>query len=206
MKVGKSIQKAIDDWEDGDSESAIMHACIAIDGTAKKAFPNLASNKIRFTKLLRDNYFILGPMGAPGIDLVNTRFPVQVKKPTTPDKKPDIADVIYEIHRCYHAHGDELPNGFELQRDAMNYCDGTTMVFEEGRARLSDRIIFGLCAVAVFSTHNKDQSVPEGYFLTFGKSAKLVINEWWGRAGDFHAISALEPMPSVKLDFADWMK
>jgi len=193
----------------GKVEIASRPSCtpvFAIDGTAKKAFPNLAGNKIRFTKFLRDNYFIFGPMGAPGIDLVNTRFPVQVRKPTTLDGKPDIADVIYEFHRCYHAHGDELPNGFELQRDAMDFRGITTMVFEEGRARLSDRIIFGLCAVAVCSVHNKDQSVPDGYFLTFGNSAKLVINEWWGRSVDFPAIAALEPMPLVKLAFADWMK
>lgn len=54
---------------------------------------------------------------------------------------------------------------------------------------------------------NKDQSVPDRYYLTFGRSAeKLMINEWWGRAADFPAIAAKEPMPSVTLDFGDWMK
>lgn len=33
-----------------------------------------------------------------------------------------------------------------------------------------------------------------------------MINEWWGRAADFPAIAAKEPMPSVTLDFGDWMK
>jgi hypothetical protein len=79
------------------------------------------------------------------------------------------------------------------------------MVFENGKTRLSDRIIFGLCAVAVLSPHNSDQSVSDGYFLTFGHSAKLMINEWWGRSDEFPAIAALEPMPLIKLDFGDWM-
>jgi hypothetical protein len=30
-----------------------------------------------------------------------------------------------------------------------------------------------------------------------------MINEWWGRAKDFPAIAAQEPMPQVKLDFGD---
>ena len=79
------------------------------------------------------------------------------------------------------------------------------MQIEQGRVRLSDRIIFGLLAVAVLSPANKDQVVPEGYYLTFGESVKLVINEWWGRASDFPAIAAQDPTPQVKLDFRNMM-
>jgi len=206
MKIGKLIRKAIDEWQNEDYETAMLFACIAVDGTAAKASPNKSQNKKRFTDFLRANYSIFGPMGAPGIDLINTRFPVPVRAPTASGNTPDIADVIYSIHRCTHAHGDELTEGFELWPDARGSSPCTTILIEKGKIRLSDRVIFGLCAVAVFSPHNKDQSVPDGYFLTFGKSAKLVINEWWGRSVDFHAIAALEPMPLVKLDFADWMK
>lgn len=59
MKVGDSVRKAIDDWQAGEFESAMLHACNAVDGTAKKIYPNLGSNA-RFTKLLRDSYSILG--------------------------------------------------------------------------------------------------------------------------------------------------
>ena len=83
---------------------------------------------------------------------------------------------------------------------------GVDLEIERGKVRLSDRFIFGLLAVAVFSPANHDQSIKEldGYFLTFGKSAKLMINEWWGRASDFPAIAAQEPMPQAKLDFGNW--
>jgi hypothetical protein len=79
MKVGDSVRKAIDDWEDGESEAAMLHACNAVDGTARKVYPQLG-NKERFTRLLRDHYSVLGPMGAPGIDLEDTRFPVKVRR------------------------------------------------------------------------------------------------------------------------------
>lgn len=118
MDVGNSVRKAIDDWSMGDLEPAMLHACNAIDGTAKKAYPNVGNNE-RFTRLLRDNYSILGPMGAPGIDLVEIRFPVTLKNPKAPGGKPDIADVIYGVHRCTHGHGDEIPDGFELSAMQM---------------------------------------------------------------------------------------
>ncbi len=204
MNVGDSVRKAIEDWEHGEVESAMLHACNAVDGTAKKLYPMRGSNE-RFTGVLRENYAILGPMGAPGIDLVETRFPVTVPKPKAPGGGPDIADVIYGIHRCAHGHGDELPDGFALIQDAAGQKRLTRMEVERGKVRLSDRIIFGLLAVAVLSPVNRDQSVPDGYYLTFGESAKLVINEWWGRASDFPSIAAQDPMPQVKLDFGSWM-
>jgi hypothetical protein len=203
MNVGKSVRKAIDDWERGELEAAMLHACNAVDGTAKKLYPLLGSNE-RFTRLLRENYGILGPMAAPGINFVDTRFPVSVPKPKAPGGKPDLADVIYGIHRCSHGHGDELPDGFALIPDAAGANRLTHMEVERGKVRLSDRTIFGLIAVAVLSPANKDQSVPDGYHLTFGDTEKLLINDWWGRASDFPTIAAKEPLPNVKLDFGNW--
>jgi hypothetical protein len=206
MIVSQSVRKAIDDWQRGEFEPAMLHACNAVDGTAGKLYPT-SGNKARFTRTLRENYAILGPMGAPGIDLVETRFPVTVKGSTALDGKPDLADVLYGIHRCCHAHGDELPDGFELLQDASGPKRLTRMLVERGKVRLSDRVIFGLLAVAVLSPANRDQAINEldGYFLTFGESAKLVINEWWGRADDFPAIVAQDPTPQVKLDFGNWI-
>jgi hypothetical protein len=205
MIVSRSVRKTIDEWQQGDLESAMLHACSAVDGTARKLYPT-RGNKERFTRTLRENYGILGPMGAPGIDLVETRFPVTVKGPTAQDGKPDLADVIYGIHRCCQAHGDALPDGFELLRDVAGPKRLTRMLIERGKVRISDRVIFGLLAVAVLSPANRDQvsKEVEGYFLTFGESAKLVINEWWGRANEFPAIVAQDPAPQVKLDFRNW--
>ena len=53
------MRKAIDDGEAGEADAAMLHDRNAIDGTAKKPYPELGSN-VRFTQLLRDNYPILG--------------------------------------------------------------------------------------------------------------------------------------------------
>ncbi|GAB3253750.1 hypothetical protein [Chitinimonas naiadis] len=204
MNVGNSVRKSIEDWGGGDLDSAMLHACNAIDGTAKKLYPKEGSNA-RFTRLLREHYPILGPMGAPGLNLIETRFPVNVERPKAPGGKPDIADIIYGIHRCSHGHGQALPEGFELFRDANGPPRLTRIEITKGTVRLSDRIIFGLLAVAVMSPANQDQHVPVGYYLTFGTTEKLYINEWWGRYADFDAIAATDPTPQVTLDASQWM-
>lgn len=204
MDVGNSVRKAIDEWEGADHDSAMLHACNAVDGTAAKVYPKLGSNA-RFTGLLRDNYHVLGPMGVPGIDLERTRFPVKVENPKAGGAWPDLADVVYGIHRCCHAHGKALPGGFDLVPDASGPPGRTVMEVRNGIVRLSDRIIFGLLAVAVLSPANVGQQVPDGYHLTY-VTTRLPINEWWGRAADFPGIVATHPLPPlVRLDFGDWM-
>ena len=210
MDVGNSVRKAIDDYEHGEIDAAMLHACNAVDGTATKLHPNLGSNA-RFTKLLRDNYFILEPMAAPGINLEDTRFPVKVKYPKALGGQPDFADVIYGVHRCCHGHGEALPGGYELMPDATGQPGHTRLEVKKeapgmGRVRFSDRLIFGLLAVAVFSPANVGQRVPDGYHFTFGRGPiRLEMNDWWGRAADFPAVAATEPLPRVTLDFADLM-
>jgi hypothetical protein len=187
----------------------MLHACNAVDGTAKKVFGNTLGGKQRFVRLLRENYYVLGPMGLPGINIYETRFPIIVQKPTASDGKPDLADLIYGIHRCCHDHGDELPDGFELLANASGPHGYTKMQFSRGKAQLSDRIIFGLLAVAVFCPVNVGQRVPDGYFLLYATStdtASMIINEWWGRAADFPSLLAkFPPMPNITIDFSTWM-
>ncbi|PBP44169.1 hypothetical protein [Pseudomonas syringae] len=200
--VGNSVRAAIDEWERGEFEFAMLHACNAVDGTAAKVFPNEGSNA-RFTGLLREQYAIFGPMALPGIDLLATRWPVKVDRPKATGGLPDIADVIYGVHRCSHGHGRELPDGFELWPDAAGPDRHTRFSVEKGKLQLSDRVIFGLLGVAVFSPANIGQEVPEGYHLTFAGTIML-INDWWGRSADFLDLAASEPLPSVLLDFSNW--
>jgi hypothetical protein len=58
----------------------------------------------------------------------------------------------------------------------------------------------------VVPSRYKGHAVPDGYYLTFG-AEKLVINDWWRRVADFPAVVARgETMPSIKMDFNEWMK
>lgn len=200
--IGESIRKSIDDHLAGDTNFAMLHACNAIDGTAKKAYPSIGGSNLRFTTLLRDSYEILGPMGAPGFNM-DTRWPVELAKPKAVGGTPDIADVIYGVHRCSHGHGEDLPDGFELLADASGPANVTRLNVEQGKVQLSDRMIFALLSVAVLAEENRDQKVPDGYFLTYS-TTKIYINDWWGRKDDFLKLIEQDEMPSVEIDFSNW--
>jgi hypothetical protein len=193
MNIVKSVAKAIADWQLGDLESAMMHACNALEGTAKKAYPKLSKqSNLQFTTLIRDNYSILGPMAIPGLDLEKTRYDVKLDKPKAPGGKPDAADIIYGVHRCSHNHGQDLPDGYEL----IPGLNGCQIDFVTGKVRLSEKVIFGLLAIVVFSPVNAHQKTTYGYFLKFNDH-EFPINDWWGRASDFLEIVDNEPTPTL---------
>ena len=212
MKISDSVRLAIEDWELAKSdqtrlESAMLHACNALDGTAKKIWPK-ANNKDRFTRLIRQSYDFFGPMAMPCIDLENTVFSVPLNSSKKDNKGPDIADIIYSIHRCSHAHGDELEEGFSLIEDVKNDIIGqenSTNIrsdIEGGKVRLSDRTIFGLLGIAVFSPINKNQSDPKLYnfWLTFDKDMEFHINDWWGKKEEFLKIISQVTLPKIILN------
>jgi hypothetical protein len=200
MRIVDSVAKAISDWQSGDLESAMLHACNAVNGTASKAYEKIEGDRAKFTALLRDNYSILGPMGMPGIDLDKNRFGVDLKKTNPQIKEFDLADLIYKIHRCSHGHGDEVLKGFELIPDAAAPHGSTHFSSDlvNGTVRLSDRIIFGMLGVVVFSPVNALQKSDYGYFLSY-RGVELPINEWWGRAREFLEIVNLDYNPVVKI-------
>ncbi|NSX87638.1 hypothetical protein G6L86_18705 [Agrobacterium tumefaciens] len=201
MNVGRSVSKAIDEWEANDSESAMLHACNAIDGTAKKKNYPSGNNSSRFTKLLRDNYEILGILGMPGIDLERTLFPISLG--ASGNHFLDLADILYKVHRCTHGHGDELEHGFSLRPDAAGPSGYTSFEWNfPGKLMLSDRIIFGMIAVAVGAEENITQKATGNHYLTIGNSEPLLINDWWGRREDFILMVTSLEMPSVFMDFS----
>lgn len=201
--VGESVRKSLQDFDLGDIDFSMLHACNAVDGTAKKLFPNMRVAE-RFTRVLRDNYLILGPFGIPGINLVETRWPVKVRSPKAPGGLPDAADVIYGIHRCTHGHGEEMPAGFELIRNANSTSQNNWAKIEKGQVQFFDNLIFGMLAVAVASPVNAAQNATDGCYLTL-HNMKFNLKDWWGKREDLLAILSQMELPVVTINFAHMM-
>ncbi len=170
----------------------MLHACNAVDGTGKKRYPQEKSVAARFKRTIRDSLDIFGAVALTGLNVGLIRFPVAVKS-DLPDKRPDLADVIYGIHRCTHGHGDELPEGFELTAIEDGGDAVRIRLTRDGKLQLPISVVMGLLAVAIFAPENKDQLIGGGgdYALSLVWQ-RLMLNDWWGRGDDFRELTKLD--------------
>lgn len=197
MRLSKHVLYAIDDAEVGKMDAALMHACCAIDATAKKLYPS-EKVRTRYVQCLRKYYWIIEPMIGAGINLEETIFP-NVKLERV--KSPDMAEIIYEKYRCYHAHGDEIPASYMLVNPPGP--NQSEWIIGRDQMNVPDRIIWALLAVTVFSNVNASERSKGDYFLTLGED-RFVIRDWWGREDDFRPIATRYNQVRVKFDLDEF--
>jgi hypothetical protein len=105
MKISEHIKSSLDACESRELEKAMLFACLAVDGTAKKMYPQIKNVGERFKKFLVEYIEIIELMHG-GMDLQETIFPFK-------NNKGDIGikfeDIIYEKFRCNLAHGNDCP-------------------------------------------------------------------------------------------------
>lgn len=135
----------------------MLHACNAVDETGRKRYPTLGVGT-RFRTALRDSLDIYGVMATPGVDLEKTRFPVGVRSDLLPDKRPDIADVLYGIHRWLHGHADESSVEFEVS-PYVN-ASAALRIANDGKIQLPKSAILGCWPLPCLRRRTRARSFP----------------------------------------------
>ena len=131
-----------------------------------------------------------------GINLVETTF--ENLGPPMFRTAPDLAEVIYYVHRCGHAHGDEIPIAFAT-RPTIGPV-GSEWLLGPNILQMPHRIIWALASIAVFSRVNDGLRGSGGdRYLTWAKE-RYPIAEWWGREKDIRPIAAGWNTIRVKFD------
>jgi hypothetical protein len=198
MSVGDSVRQSLDHWGRRSWDGALQHACTAADATAKKRYPQIGV-ATRFKRTIRDSLDIFHVMTAPGIDFEKSRFPIAVKS-DLPDGRPDIADVLYGIHRSGHDHSDELPHGYELTPHGSK--SSSVHIWRNGKIQLPASAALGVLAVVVFAPENKGEPIPINYQLSWYQHT-FQINAWWGWDEHFREIVSVAQFSKLPLDFAE---
>jgi len=117
-------------------------------------------------------------------------------------KEPDLADIIYHIFRCSHAHAEEVPLTFTVlpsQQRILRWMIG----IEDKSVHMPDTVIFALLAVSVFSKVNVDIVSAGDLSLTWGNQTGYFIfpvKESWGREDEVKLLLAGKNMTRVKLN------
>jgi len=197
MRLTQHVLCAIDDADAGKFDAALMNACIAIDATSKRLFPSERRVRVRYIKCLRHYYWLLEPMIGVGINFSETRFSnVQLGK----NKAPDLAEIIYEVFRCSHAHGEEVPAQFSVVQSEGGFS--SQLLFGPGNLHIPDCVVWALLSVVVFSKANRLETTAGAYYLSLGGD-RYLIRDWWGREDDFKPIAEGQNRVKVILDGLD---
>ncbi len=194
MKLSQHVLCAIDDAVAGKLDAALLHACIAIDATSKRMYPSERKVGIRYVNCLRSYYWLLEPAMGAGFDLVETRFSnITLGK----NKQPDFAEVVYEVFRCSHAHGDEVPSAYSVTRSEGGFY--SEWLLAHGELHMPDRVIWALLSAAVFSKANRNEKTTGDYSLSLGNE-RFLICESWGKEDKFRLVAARYNQMRVKFD------
>jgi len=199
MEIADYVVCSIDDYEGHHKkhfklESSLLHACVALDGTASKFYPDKGVRS-RFIQIISEYYWLIEPMLAIGINLRETIFePIDLGS-----HEPNFAQIIYEIFRCNLAHGDNIPLGFEIEFTENDQW--RSAIIGKEKFVLPDTLTFALLSVVVFSEVNSEQRIGnEDYYLTHDQR-KFVIDEYWGKEEVVLDYFQSVDLPSVKLEF-----
>ena len=193
------MKRSLDHWESQHWGEAMMRASNAVDATAKKRYPGVGV-ATRFRRTIRDSLDIFASMASPGIDFTQTRFPIAVKSDLD-DGRPDIADVLFGIHRWIHGHDEDLPNGYALTPHGPR--PATIHLWRNGKIQLPASAAIGLLAVAVFAPENKGEAIPDGYHLSWNQH-EFRICLWWGWQDHYREAVSTARMSTEALDFSEF--
>lgn len=149
-------------------------------------FPTLG-NAERYKRCLRHFYWAIEPALGAGLNLDLTKFSnIKLRK----IQDPDFADIVYEVFRCAHAHGDEVPSEFEV---IFGNEHSRTWMMGDGVLQLPHTLLFALLFVAVFAPVNKGERDLPGAFLTLGAGDtknEFLISDSWGKSAMLEPIAA----------------
>lgn len=182
-----------------------MHACLAIEATARNVFSIQKASNSDYKNCLRMYWWILEAFGCPGINLEETKW-THLLLTNTYGKQilnPDLADIIYHIFRCADAHAQEIPVEYDLlPREGNKIILGIDLVRKS--VQLPESIIFALIAVSVFAKANSSIKSTGSHFLTWEDSQQnkysFLVKECWGREIDLKSIIDKNPPIRIKIE------
>lgn len=188
MKLEEHIFAGIEAFERGEQEHALLHACIAIDGSSQKKAAIPISKKSEYIRFIQDYYWILEPMTGSGINFDDTYWGnVKIKDDKDKDKENiDMARFIYYLFRCPQVHGKEIPSQYKL----IPRNPGSPLAYRiaEDRLHIPETLIWGLLGICVFAKVNSDIKTFTGHHFTLGNNVFL-ISDWWGEEDSFRHIA-----------------
>jgi hypothetical protein len=199
MKIADHIKYSLDACDSKELDKAMLFACLAVDGTAKKMYPDIQKVGERIRKFIVEHLDIIELMFG-GLNLKETVFPFK-------DNKGNIGvrfeDIVYEKFRCSLAHGDQLPDGYDI---TVKVADGIQqfMIDISGQSMtMPESAIYALGLPCVLAAVNADQKIGSNLYHYRDPINQYVVDRWWGKVECARKIMDFENQVRVKMDFSN---
>ena len=165
----------------------------AIEESAKRKWGR--GGKSTFLKFLRENYDVLQWFSGSAIDFSVMRFPTI--DPIFTDGKtidrPDLAEILYYIHRCALADGQDISENFGIIPRSADGGIGFNISKDGKFLNLPEPIAWGVLASVVFDSVNLDLQSRSGnhFTLSFEQNTYFLnVDLFWGEKVKLTRISS----------------
>ncbi|GGI53298.1 hypothetical protein [Oxalicibacterium solurbis] len=199
MKIADHIKHSLDACDSKDLDKAMLFACLAVDGTAKKMYPEIEKVGERFRKFIVEHLDIIELMHG-GLNLQETVFPFKNNKGKIGIK---FEDIVYEKFRCNLAHGDELPDGYGVTVKVADGIQQFMIDIEHQSMTLPESAIYALGLPCVLAPVNVDQRIGNNQYHYRDPINHYPIDRWWGKVECARSIMDFENQVRVKMDFSN---
>jgi len=199
MKISDHIRHSLEACDSRDLDKAMLFACLSVDGTAKKMYPQIDQVGKRFRKFIVEHLDIIELMYG-GLNLQETVFPF---KDSNGNVGVKFEDIVYEKFRCNYAHGNELPDGYGVTVKVQDGIQQFMIDIENQSMTLPESAIYALGLPCVLAPVNADQMIGSNSYHYRDPINHYVVDHWWGKVECARRIMDFENQVKVKMDFSN---
>ena len=164
MSIADRVTECINKYNANDLENSLIQLCIALDGTAKKEYPQIKKVGERFKAFVKANQDIIAFFTFNTCVFVDCQF-----------GQYTIEQFIYKVLRCGLLHEGEVSAMFKFVEA------GEPISIGDNQWCFPKTFIFGALLAVIGARSNSKQSVDQQLGLTI-MGNRLTINELWGHA------------------------
>lgn len=171
-QVGELIQETIEAMEGGATETAFAFACAALDATLKKSLETDVLSGGDYQKFIKRHWQLLAFMGLPRALPMPLNVDFRLKTLVHGFHINGAEEMILHLVRQTAA----------MSRTPAQFKFHTGNVFESrgNQIFIPATLIGGLVGIVIFQPANKNQSVPDKYWINVS-DFKMFVSEFWGR-------------------------
>ncbi|MBU2785196.1 MAG: hypothetical protein ACYC45_07730 [Acidithiobacillus ferriphilus] len=199
MKIADHIRHSLEACDSRDLDKAMLFACLAVDGTARKMYPQIEKVGERFRRFIVEHFDIIELMHG-GLNLQETVFPFKNNKGNVGIK---FEDIVYEKFRCNLAHGNELPDGYGVMVKVQDGIQQFMIDIKNQSMTLPESAIYALGLPCVLAPVNADQKIGSNLYHYRDPINHYVVDRWWGNVDCARRIMDFENQVKVKMDFSN---